>query len=67
MKVSELQQLLDQVPDDAEVTGINFKQNYDEKYSACIYVDDGAKSYRIKFWYNFRKSMAAIFIEQPKC
>lgn len=66
--VAGLQELLDQLPEEAEVTGINYRpveENSDE-FSCCIYVTDEVKCYRVKFWYTFKKSLASIFIESGK-
>ena len=64
--IADLQELLDQVPEGCEITGINYKPEGDDKYSCCIYVTDEVKSYRLKFYYFFKKSLPAIFIGSSK-
>jgi len=66
--VEELQELLDQLPASAEITGINFRPTEEgsQDFSCCIYVMSEAKCYRLKFWYTFKKSMTSIFIESGK-
>jgi len=57
MTVKELQELLDKLPEQAEITGINFQPDGDE-FLCSMYAIHGNDTYRIRFKYKFMKFMA---------
>ena len=61
MTVEQLQNLLDKVPPNSVIRGVNFSPEEggeEGEYSCAIYLEGGNETYRLKFWYVFKKFFA---------